>query len=410
MTDSGGGVVVFCTQYKGHQKRMMPIVAGLIGAGIPVHVFADQGARADMEGVGAGFSDLYWRQPYTEIDPGTTRPTSGWSVTFAGLYGEDVAREVEPLRPRLILHDTLMPVARVVAIRLGLPRVVMRMGQAFDPQKLRQRYATDPSMAPSVSDKCREAVRILQEKHGIAEASPFLAFSDAGGELNIYSEPSQFMAARPGEPPDTVEYFGSLWPASHSAADGAPSPFGPLSEGRVRVYISFGTVVWDVHASEAQAALEALADAIAEMPAVAALISLGGGDLPALAARLARRNVRVERYVDQIRVLRDASVFVTHHGMNSTHEAIYYGVPMISYPFIWDQPGIAARCQELGLAVPLAPEPLARVSVPDVRRALDRIASGGDELRRRLAEARQWELDVIARRPAVIERIKALMA
>ncbi len=165
-----------------------------------------------------------------------------------------------------------------------------------------------------------------------------------------------------------------------------------------------------MHASEAQAALEALADAIAEMPAVAALISLGGGDLPALAARLARRNVRVERYVDQIRVLRDASVFVTHHGMNSTHEAIYYGVPMISYPFIWDQPGIAARCQELGLAVPLAPEPLARVSVPDVRRALDRIASGGDELRRRLAEARQWELDVIARRPAVIERIKALMA
>ena len=50
------------------------------------------------------------------------------------------------------------------------------------------------------------------------------------------------------------------------------------------------------------------------------------------------------------------------------------------------------------------------MSVPDVRRALDRIASGGDELRRRLAEARQWELDVIARRPAVIERIKALMA
>lgn len=410
MTDPGRGVVAFCMHYKGHRKRMMPVVASLVEAGIPVHVFADESARDDMERAGAGFSNLYWRQPYTEIDPGTTRPVSGWYVTFAGLYGADVARDVEPLRPRLILHDTIMPVARVVAIRLGLPRVVMRLGQTFDPQQLLHRYLTDPSIAPSLSDKCQEAIRILRDQHGIAEASPFLAFTDSGGDLNIYSEPKEFMAARPGESPDTVEYFGSLWPASHASRDDAPSPFGPGADSRLRVYISFGTVIWDWHPAEVRAAMEALADAVAEMPEAIALISLGGHDAPDVAARLERPNVRVERYVDQVRVLQEASIFVTHHGMNSTHEAIYCGVPMISYPFLWDQPGIAARCQELGIAVPLAPAPLAPVSVADVRGAFDRILSGGDALRRRLAEARQWELDVIAHRPAVIERIRALMA
>ena len=42
---------------------------------------------------------------------------------------------------------------------------------------------------------------------------------------------------------------------------------------------------------------------------------------------------------------READLFVTHHGLNSTHEAIFNRVPMLSYPFFWDQPGLAAECR-----------------------------------------------------------------
>ena len=409
MTDSTPGVVAFCMPVTGHLHRTMPVVVALSEAGIPVHFFTDECARADVERAGARFVNLFSRQPFADVDPATTHPVTGRCVTFAGVYGDDVAREVEPLRPRLVLHDALAVIGRVVAHHLRVPRVTIRPAGIFDPQALLRQYQAVPSAGPSVSDRCREAVRLLQDRHGMPDASPYSAFVNTAGDLNLYSEPREFAATNPDEPADTVEHFGSIWPAAHVRPAGTPSPFGPGAEDRVRVYISFGTVVWGLRAAEAEAALDALSDAIAGMPSVTALISLGGRDVSG-AARLARPNVRVERYVDQIRVLQEASVFVTHHGLNSTHEAIYHGVPMISYPFIWDQPGIAARCQELGIAVPLVPEAMGPVTPADVRLALDRLVSGGEPLRERLDRARQWELDTIARRPAVVQRIRNLMA
>ena len=56
--------------------------------------------------------------------------------------------------------------------------------------------------------------------------------------------------------------------------------------------------------------------------------------------------------MDQWAVLGETDLFVTHHGLNSTHEAIFNRVPMLSYPFFWDQPGLAAKCQAFGIARP----------------------------------------------------------
>ena len=112
--------------------------------------------------------------------------------------------------------------------------------------------------------------------------------------------------------------------------------------------------------------------------------------------------------MDQWAALARADVFVTHHGLNSTHEAIFHGVPMISYPISWDQPGLARRCRELGLAIPLAEEERAAVGPEEVEAALAAFARGRDALRRRLLEAAGWERDVVARRGAVVDRVMAL--
>ena len=115
-----------------------------------------------------------------------------------------------------------------------------------------------------------------------------------------------------------------------------------------------------------------------------ALISLGGAEVDA--APLARPNVTVEPYVDQWKALSAADVFVTHQGMSSTHEAIWNGVPMISRPFFADQPALAAKCRDLGLAVPMGDSPL---------RALDEVRANRDSMRSALADAREWEVDII---------------
>jgi MGT family glycosyltransferase len=63
-------------------------------------------------------------------------------------------------------------------------------------------------------------------------------------------------------------------------------------------------------------------------------------------------NVLLLPKVPQLEILKRASLFVTHCGMNSTNESIYYAVPMVNVPLSADQPLVAHRAaNELGFGV-----------------------------------------------------------
>lgn len=59
-------------------------------------------------------------------------------------------------------------------------------------------------------------------------------------------------------------------------------------------------------------------------------------------------NFIVRNHVPQIDILRQTDVFITHAGMNSTSEALYYEVPLVMVPLMNDQYSIAQRVKELG--------------------------------------------------------------
>ncbi|TVX93545.1 macrolide family glycosyltransferase [Paenibacillus agilis] len=61
----------------------------------------------------------------------------------------------------------------------------------------------------------------------------------------------------------------------------------------------------------------------------------------------------IEPYVPQLEVLQHADAFITHAGMNSTSEGLYYNVPLVMLPLSADQPYVAARVQELGAGIML---------------------------------------------------------
>jgi len=64
-------------------------------------------------------------------------------------------------------------------------------------------------------------------------------------------------------------------------------------------------------------------------------------------------NFKVENSVEQIKVLQNTDVFITHCGMNSVNEALYYKVPMVLFPQHSEQGMVANRVQELGAGVML---------------------------------------------------------
>jgi MGT family glycosyltransferase len=89
------------------------------------------------------------------------------------------------------------------------------------------------------------------------------------------------------------------------------------------------------------------------------------GEIPA--------NFLLAPYVPQLEVLQRASVFVTHGGMNSTMESLYYGVPMVLVPQQIEQEKTAQRSAELGLGIALDPYNLTaealRTAVEQVQQA-----------------------------------------
>jgi UDP:flavonoid glycosyltransferase YjiC (YdhE family) len=76
-----------------------------------------------------------------------------------------------------------------------------------------------------------------------------------------------------------------------------------------------------------------------------------GGTLSAADFPDAGENVRLLDWVPQYRLLKHASLMITHCGLGSMKEAIARGVPMILLPHEADQPGNAARAVAHGIGV-----------------------------------------------------------
>jgi len=402
-----GPAVVFGMPQRGHFNRLRPLIAGLAGAGLPTYVLTDRRFRPEVERAGGRFVDLFAGRPIESADA-TSIPVPSRYVSFAGRYADDITREVAALHPSIVVYDTFAVIAVAVANHLGVPRVNVCAGHNLAPGPTLEALHQDPRVR--LSEDCWRGVRSLRERYGISDASPFSYISALSPDLNVYCEPPEFLTAEERRPFEPIAFFGSLSPEMSNVEKTLESHGEDDSAGKLRIYVSFGTVIWSYYASHALRALEAFSAAVAERADTVALVSLGGAGAGTgeQAAKLMRANVRVEAYVDQHEALREASVCITHQGLNSTHEAIFCEVPMISYPFFSDQPGLARRCWELGLALPLVESLRAPVDPDDVRAALARIETERAAMRARLAEARQWELETIRARPSVIARILEL--
>ena len=81
-------------------------------------------------------------------------------------------------------------------------------------------------------------------------------------------------------------------------------------------------------------------------------------------------NIQVYESVDQMATLSIADAFITHCGMNSASEGLYYGVPLVLFPQTPEQNAVARRTEELGAGVRLQ-----SISGEDVLDALTKVIS-----------------------------------
>lgn len=399
--------LVYAMPPVGHFARLRPLIPGLVEAGLEVVVMTHERFRGDVERAGAAFVDLFARYPLDGVDD-TSEPPPVRFVTYAGRYAREIVADAAALAPSVVVYDSFAVVGRVVGRVLGVPFVNVCYGHDRAPTRTLERYRTDPRL--SISDACIRAVETLRADFGLDEITPFSWVDATSPFLNVYGEPSAFLSAETRDELEPLVFYGAVAPGREAPPpDAGERPLFRRGGGHRRVFVSLGSVAWRLFHADTRAALSAIAEALGERDDVDGLVSIGHEDVPDEALRpFERPNVTVRGWVDQWAALAEADVFVTHHGLNSTHEAIYRRVPMVSYPLFADQPHLAAVCRSLGIAVPLADGVRQPFGVADVHRALDEVERTRASLRSRLAVAREWELEVIAGRRAVDRRIASL--
>jgi MGT family glycosyltransferase len=112
--------------------------------------------------------------------------------------------------------------------------------------------------------------------------------------------------------------------------------------GEPLIYASFGTLQTDLFSL-----YEAVAE-IARTKVCQIVLSTGGAllhenikDIP--------ENLILVRFAPQVEILRQASLCITHGGVNTVLEALQCGVPLVILPITNDQPGVAARVAHAGV-------------------------------------------------------------
>ena len=154
-------------------------------------------------------------------------------------------------------------------------------------------------------------------------------------------------------------------------------------EGQLLIYIAVGTV-YRANLQFFQHCLQAFDDRRYRV-----IMSVGRAVDPADLDPVPK-NFTIKQHVPQLAILQNADVFITHGGMNSISEAVYYGVPMIVVPNTIEQALNAVRVEQLHAGVYLEPD---RLSVEKLLQAVESVLGdpetchGLEEIKRSFAEA-----------------------
>lgn len=388
----------------GHFMQIRALICDLARAGFAVHVFSHGMFEADVARAGAFFVDIFADHPLEGADA-RSLPLPCRYVSYAGTYAQDIIAKVRGVKPALIIGEIFSVVARVAAQALGIPFLNAITGHNVDPARYIPALSVDPQLV--ISDRCHRAVELLRERYGLADASPFSFLTGSSPLLNISGQTPGFLSAAERKVFEPIAFYGCI-PSEPPAAQAASEDIAYLkaAPAGLAVYASFGTLAVNLYPDAAYGALQALADFLERRPHARLLVSLGGAALSERAQKLARPNLRIVEYADQWAALGAADVFLTHQGTNSTHEAIAQRVPMLSYPFFWDQPQLAKRCEALGIAVPLTRVTRAPVSAANIDAALGRLQESREAMQANLERAAGWEREVIANRGSILQQIE----
>lgn len=366
---------IFVPPAHGHVNPTLGVAAELVDRGEDVVYVAAEQFRASIEFTGARLKAYADPPP---PDPSTTGPPTLFAMLAAS------GREILPWlpewlaaeKPDLVLAD---PMA------LWGPREADRQGIAVNGSYVSYLGSTLTSAVLASGDAERMMGAIVAspayaefaEVFGIEPDHPFEAFGRED-RTGISFMPRAFHPEG-AEIGDEIAFTG---PTVRPRAYTGDFPLDKIEAGRT-LFISLGTV-FNNQTEFFRSCFEALAD----QPWTVVLshgFRVDPADLGPAPA-----NFLLAPSVPQLPVLERSQLFITHGGMNSTMEALWYGVPLVVVPQMPEQALTARRVSELGLGVDLDPRAITAEKLAEAVRTVGSTPSYQEnvaDMRKRCHEA-----------------------
>ncbi len=348
-------VAWFCIPAHGHTNPTLGVVKELTSAGHQVYYFSFEMFRDKIEQAGAVFIgcdgyDFDMEDKENADRVGKDKAFATELLVSSTLALDDMTtKTVGEIKPDIIVSDSVAFWGKLVAMKHRLPYVSSTTTFAFNRHSAKYMKETPRDIAKMLFSMPRinKQIRRLQEKGYPVK-----------GILDIVQNDNET---------NTIVYTSKYFQPCSDTFSGRYHFIGPSirpitkafeKTAEKTVYISMGTV--NQNREFYRNCIHVLGQTDWQV-----IISMGTNTehfdhLP--------ENIKIYESVDQMAVLSIADAFITHCGMNSASEGLYFQVPLVLFPQTPEQGAVAKRAEELGAGVRLR-----SISREDIMQALQQV-------------------------------------
>lgn len=330
----------FGNPYHGHTIPTLPVVAELVRRGEEIVYYNTRTFEPAITATGATFREYPDLGPLPGNVPLLDRYY--WNIATSERIAQHEVDRVRREQPDYILFDCGAVWGSYIAHAVGVPSIwsvpilfmslpVWGLAKRVMPK---EKWKRKPLLEGiRTLRRAIQADRRIRRKHGIQKSVVLLP--------DTRSETYMVYASRELQP--YAERFGdNFWFVGPTGVERVETETFGIDEGDTPlIFVSMGTFL-----KPSPRLIQTFVDALGDIDAQV-VIAVGEAIHRSTPKHLPD-NIRIVDYAPQLALLRKSSVFITHGGVGSASEALYYGVPTLLFPEAIDHYLISHRIAEEG--------------------------------------------------------------
>jgi len=328
----------FCIPAHGHTNPTLALVKEMVEAGHEIFYFSFKDFKEKIEKTGATY--ISCDDSDFEMEDKDNGEKVAKDIAFATelivnstlALDELIATKIKEIKPDLIVSDSVAYWGKLTAIKYNIPYVSSTTTFAFNKHSsayMNHGLSELFKMLFSMPKVNKQLKRLRDNGYPV---KGILDIIQNDNETNTIVYTSEYYQPCSNTFSDKYRFIGpSIRPVE--------TPYEKTS--KVTIYISMGTVVKNKKVY--RYCIDAFSKTDYQVIISAGVSNMKFDDLP--------ENIKVYDFVDQMAVLSIADVFITHCGMNSANEGLYFEVPLVLCPQTNEEVAVAKRTEELGAGI-----------------------------------------------------------